>query len=187
MTVATCVFNDSLTTRAAAISDNPIINAPAVVDVRRGLRTAFFEASRPGVRAIGRAGTARAATTGPAANGLSNVTPRNTKTAPAPRAATVPAVPPFPWNPTAPTATPLAATANPKAIRRAVICLLPPAVPDSASMTLVRPAFKAGPILETKVVMMPTASPATTVRGEITSDVDGRSTPIRLNSSSRPR
>ena len=69
-------------TAVMATSASPIVSAPAVEAVRRGMRAAFSWASRPGSLNTARIGRPSAWATGAANAGASPLTPRNTSTAP---------------------------------------------------------------------------------------------------------
>ena len=112
------LLTEAPTTDVVAISVTPIMRAPAVDAVRRGLRAAFSRASRPGIPNRAWMGRPSTRTTGRAIAGLATLRPTKVTSAPMPVSASTAAVLPTPAMPSARHTTPAAVTAPPTATRR---------------------------------------------------------------------
>jgi hypothetical protein len=150
------------------------MSAEAVCAVRLGLRMEFSRPSQPGVPSSAASGRPSRPDSGRAIAGASIATPTKMHTAPAPTIATTGLDSPRPSS-----GTPSTASAVPEMRRRLVGPVPDRSVPRSVSAATggIRTAFRAGPIAETTVTSVPTASPTIAVRGSNVSDPDGSEPP----------
>ena len=171
-------FTEAPSTLAALISAMPIINAPAVVDVRRGLRIALRRPRRPGTPRWNGALITR--TTGRAISGESTVTPRKMSTAPMPTSEIELR------KPGSSAATP-STSRTPPMIAERTSDALGKTASRSAATGGMRDARKAGTSAASAVIPMPTAYDAMNVRGANTMAPCGMSPPpIAFTSGGNP-
>jgi len=147
---------DSPTTPAIATNASPIIRAPAVDDVRRGLRAAFSRANWPGIpnrRWMGQP-IVRAARLANA--GDKTVVPMNTRIAPRAMNVTSGMVSNPPNSPSPRDTVPIATMRPPMRIRRPRLLLVRRGAALRAAMGEIRRARRAGDMDETMVTPNPT-------------------------------
>ena len=167
----------------------PIISAPAVAEVRRGLRTAFLRASWPAVPSQGRnrSGRPSSEATGPATSGLSRYTPMKMPSAPPARDRMIGNASSGVKNSPHPRrTTPTARKTAPSTVLREP---LPPNTATSsrrAAMGGILAALRDGSSADRNVAPIPNIRATMIVRGAKIRSNDGSAKPRALNSALSP-
>ena len=173
-------------TATTVTSVMPIISAAAVDAVRPGLRSAFEPASSPATPPARRAGQPTSLASGFTSRGASSAMPMNSPITPSPSSRPM-AAPVAANTPAEIAASDASVTPSPAfsecAAKRDAGSVEPS---RTAAIGGTRVARRAGMIVASSVIPVPSSSDTITVRSANTAGASGRSTPIALNSASIP-